>query len=71
MPILNLQLKTSVVRGRIELRPNEKKTKSGTKVNIRTVTITKTQLNKHYREYQVAYPYAEQLCCESERLVLS
>ena len=55
---MNMELETSVVRGRIQLRPYEK----GTKVNIRTcsdditLTITKTQIDKHYREYQVAYP---------------
>ena len=49
---MNLELKTSVVRGKNQLRPYEK----GTKVNIRTcsdditLTITKTQIDKPYRE---------------------
>ena len=60
---MNFELKTSVVRGRIQLRP----CKMGTEVNVRTcrdniaLTITKTQIDKHYRDWQVAYPEAEQL----------
>ena len=55
---MNLELKTSGVRGRIQLRPYEK----GTKVNVRTcrdgitLNITKTQIDKHHREKQEAYP---------------
>ena len=49
---MNLEFKTSDVRGRIQPRPCE----MGTKVNVRTcrnditVTITKTQIDKYYRE---------------------
>ena len=49
---MNLELKTSVVRGKIQLRPCQK----GTKINVRTcrdgitLTITKTQIDKHHRE---------------------
>ena len=49
---MNLEFKNGVVRGRVRLRPCEK----GTKVNFRTckdditLTITKTQIEKHYRE---------------------
>ena len=52
MPITNLEFKTSVVRGRIQLRLCE----MGTKVNVRTcrdditLTITKTQIDKYDRE---------------------
>ena len=52
MPIMNLELKTSVVRGRIQLRLCE----MGTKVNVRTfrddkaLTMTKTQIDKYNRE---------------------
>ena len=49
---MNLELKTSGVRGRNQLRPCE----MGTKVNVRTcrdditLTITKIQIDKYYRE---------------------
>ena len=49
---MNLEFKTSVLRGRIQLRIYE----MGTKVNVRTcrdditLTIIKTQTDKCYRE---------------------
>ena len=57
MPEMNLELKTSVMRGRIQSRPCE----MGTKVIVRTcrdditLSITKTETDKYYREQQVAY----------------
>ena len=52
MPIMNLELKTSGVRGRFQVRLCE----MGTKVNVRTcrdditLNITKIQIDKYYRE---------------------
>ena len=52
MPIINLELKTSGVRGRIQLILCE----MGTKVKVRacrddiTLNITKIQIDKYYRE---------------------
>ena len=47
---MNLELKTSVVRERMQLRPCE----MGTKVIVRTckddIIMTKTQMDKYYRE---------------------
>ena len=52
---MNLELKISVVRGRSQVRPCEK----GTEVNVRTcrdgLTLTITQIDKHYREQKIAY----------------
>ena len=56
---MNLELQISVVRGRIQLRPYEK----GTKVNVRTfrdgitLTITKTQIDKHHKRITSSLPF--------------